>query len=301
MKKSFFYLTLIATMGLFCVACEKKEEIKPKANFSYEIKELTVTFTNNSKDGVSYSWDFGDQKTSTDKDPVHTYSDYGNFDVKLTVKSATGHTATKKETIVLSKPLVLVDGKFDEWANIPAEKLAVSTLDVETSDSTTLCLKEMKFCADNLFIYMYMKLDTIYGNAMDIYLNTDGNKDNGYNGWMWQNQHADYLMQGFKNEKYDMCLIAYDESKNGAWGWLSPNIVEPGNGLMTISEMKKVSETIVEFEARIIRQYIPNLGDEVQISIAHSGVLGDAWTTSGGLPTVTKTGDKNPGLIVKLK
>ena len=300
MKKNVFKLVLFATIGLFFVACEKEEVITPTASFTYEADGLTVTFTDNSTNATSYAWDFGDSNTSTEKNPVHTYADYGTFNVVLTVTSASGKTATKSETIAFTRPLIVLDGNFADWNDVPANKLAVATLDLATSNETTLRLKEMKFCADDMFIYMYMRMDTLHANAMDIYMNIDGAAETGYNGWMWQNQRADYLMQGFKADNYDMRLAAYDESKGGGWGWLTPNIVDTGMGLMTISEMKTVSGSIVEFEAQIIREFIPNLGNEVQISVGHSGVAGSPWTTSGGLPTVTATGDKNPGLILKL-
>jgi len=196
--------------------------------------------------------------------------------------------------------LITIDGNFADWAEVPSNLLAVATLDEEAASETVLRLKEMKFCADDMFIYMYMKLDTEDANAMDIYLNTDASTETGYNGWMWNELAANYLMQGFYADNYDMRLAAYDEAVGGGWGWLQPNIVDAGSGLMTISEMKTVSGTIVEFEAQIIREFIPGLGDNVRISVGHSGVAGDAWTTSGGLPTVTATGDKNPGLLVKL-
>jgi len=43
----------------------------------------TVTFTNQSNNGASYLWDFGDGTYSTDLNPVHVYQNFGNFNVKL--------------------------------------------------------------------------------------------------------------------------------------------------------------------------------------------------------------------------
>ena len=301
MKKKFLKFILLAAIGFGFIACgdDETKEVKPVAGFTYVVDELKVTFTDASKDAVSYAWNFGDSKTSTDKNPVHTFAAQGTYEVELTVTSETGHTSSKKETVSLEKPLIKVDGNFSDWAEVPAARLAVATLDTEVS--TLHALKEMKFCADPMYIYMYMRLDTKDANAMDIYLNIDNSGENGYNGWMWQNLGANYLMQGFFADNYDMRLAAYNEAIGGGWGWLSPDVVEAGSGLMTISDMRTVSGTIVEFEARIIREFIPNLGnDAVWISVGHSGVAGDAWTTSGGLPTVTSTGDKNTSLKVNL-
>ncbi|MFH2096358.1 MAG: C25 family cysteine peptidase [Bacteroidota bacterium] len=45
---------------------------------------VTVTFTNNSTNATSYLWDFGDGNTSTDENPVHTYTANGTYTVTLT-------------------------------------------------------------------------------------------------------------------------------------------------------------------------------------------------------------------------
>jgi PKD repeat protein len=45
----------------------------------------TVNFINNSIDGDSYLWDFGDGNTSTDENPIHNYNAPGFYNVTLTV------------------------------------------------------------------------------------------------------------------------------------------------------------------------------------------------------------------------
>ncbi|MEZ4803441.1 MAG: M14 family zinc carboxypeptidase [Gelidibacter sp.] len=61
---------------------------KADANFSFEVNPANngeVTFTNTSTDATSYSWDFGDLVgSSTDADPVYTYTASGTYDVELT-------------------------------------------------------------------------------------------------------------------------------------------------------------------------------------------------------------------------
>lgn len=46
---------------------------------------FTVNFVNNSINGVSYVWDFGDGGTSIARSPSHTYNSIGNYSVKLVV------------------------------------------------------------------------------------------------------------------------------------------------------------------------------------------------------------------------
>ncbi len=43
---------------------------------------------------TSYQWDFGDGNTSTDANPVHTYTNQGTYTVQLTITTSTGCTET---------------------------------------------------------------------------------------------------------------------------------------------------------------------------------------------------------------
>jgi PKD repeat protein len=63
---------------------------KPNAAFTTAVSGLTVTFTNTTTDGASYSWDFGDGQTSTAMSPVHTYATQGIYNITLTATNTNG-------------------------------------------------------------------------------------------------------------------------------------------------------------------------------------------------------------------
>ena len=44
-----------------------------------------VQFLNQSYNGDNFTWNFGDGQTSTENNPIHTYTDFGLFDVQLSV------------------------------------------------------------------------------------------------------------------------------------------------------------------------------------------------------------------------
>lgn len=69
---------------------------------------LTVSFQNNSPDAVRFEWDFGDSTFSTERNPSHTYTAYGNFTVRLKVTNATGCTDffTMPEPVSIAKPQI---------------------------------------------------------------------------------------------------------------------------------------------------------------------------------------------------
>lgn len=67
--------------------------------------------TQSGSGAVSYSWTFGDGGTSTAADPVHSYSNYGIFTVKLTASTiGCVHTKTFKDTVA---PLPIVNFILD--------------------------------------------------------------------------------------------------------------------------------------------------------------------------------------------
>ena len=104
MKKIFLALSLIS-LGLSSCSSDNNE-VPTKtsetavANFKVATKDGTVneqqtfTFENDSKNAVSYLWDFGDGVTSKEKVPNYAYPSCGYYTVKLTVTDANGKTNT---------------------------------------------------------------------------------------------------------------------------------------------------------------------------------------------------------------
>ncbi|MEM9676185.1 MAG: PKD domain-containing protein [Bacteroidota bacterium] len=80
-----FYLGFIFLL----LACDNEEDpvAPPSAGFTFASNELEVSFTNTSTDAMSYSWDFGDNTTSTETNPVHTYAEAGTYQVTLTASN----------------------------------------------------------------------------------------------------------------------------------------------------------------------------------------------------------------------
>ncbi|MBR1924924.1 MAG: PKD domain-containing protein [Ruminobacter sp.] len=78
----------------------------PVAKFTSKVDGNTVKFTNESTDAdgdeLTYSWDFGDGNTSTDKNPSHTYEVKGEYTVVLTVTDAKKATDSYSRNVSLS-------------------------------------------------------------------------------------------------------------------------------------------------------------------------------------------------------
>ena len=78
----------------------------PDAAFTFEKSGLSVDFHDGSTRDpearfVSWSWDFGDGKKSSVKNPSHTYTAPGDYDVTLTVKDTSGLTDTATQQVTV--------------------------------------------------------------------------------------------------------------------------------------------------------------------------------------------------------
>ncbi|AKB83661.1 cell surface protein [Methanosarcina barkeri 3] len=82
------------------------QPILPVANFTSNLTEgyvpLTVQFTDLSENVTEREWDFGDGSTSREQEPVHTFSEAGNYSVNLTADNDNG-TSTKTSKIIVNK------------------------------------------------------------------------------------------------------------------------------------------------------------------------------------------------------
>ncbi|MEI7980884.1 MAG: PKD domain-containing protein [Bacteroidota bacterium] len=96
MKRNLLYLISILFILISAAGCKKKDMGTPaastQASFSYVVNNqgyapCEVTFTNSSLNAIGYLWDFGNGMTSTEMNPVTTYSTPGLYNVKLTCTS----------------------------------------------------------------------------------------------------------------------------------------------------------------------------------------------------------------------
>lgn len=87
-----------------------------KANFSItEVNYLKVSFANTSTGGaVSYLWNFGDNVTSTEQNPTHTYAEAGEYSVSLIITDSDGNQSEPYvQTVKVSaEPVVLPNYSF---------------------------------------------------------------------------------------------------------------------------------------------------------------------------------------------
>jgi hypothetical protein len=99
---------IVATLGVCLIfACERL----PNPKFSYLPRENTeagdsIWFTNLSRSGDQFSWNFGDGNSSVEEDPSHLYTLPGAYEVILTARNDAGEESFS-QLISVKDPTVL--------------------------------------------------------------------------------------------------------------------------------------------------------------------------------------------------
>lgn len=81
----------------------------PVPSFNITSNELTISLENNSTNASSYLWDFGDDNTSTEVNPTHTYTTPGTYDVSLNASNELCGVATVQTVTVMTTSVAELD------------------------------------------------------------------------------------------------------------------------------------------------------------------------------------------------
>jgi len=107
------FIFMVVTIFLLssCSEDETRKTFPISADIFHSIADKQVAFTALTHSAVSWSWDFGDGETSSEKNPVHVYTDGGYYEVVLTATDNEGTTAVAKiDLAVALTPYVLLTG-----------------------------------------------------------------------------------------------------------------------------------------------------------------------------------------------
>ena len=97
-------LTVSTADGQMATDTQQLEVIDPSSNdpvadFDFTANLLEVTFTDQSINASTYSWDFGDGNNSSLASPVHTYAAAGTYTVSLTITNSEAEMDTESKMV----------------------------------------------------------------------------------------------------------------------------------------------------------------------------------------------------------
>ena len=152
------------------------------------IKAQEMSFTDKSAGATSWSWNFGDGSTSTDKSPKHTYNTAGIYSVALSVTDGTDNNSITKKIRVLDpdKGEQIMAGNMelaDAWEHAPVGGTALTGYEFNYTAGSA---KGLRLYATppsgngtNIFLYqpIYLKAGEKYElNGKFIQLNANANQ-----------------------------------------------------------------------------------------------------------------------------
>ncbi len=145
--------------------------ISPVVSFSADIKSGTVPFTVQFTDTSSYSpaaweWSFGDGSSSTEENPLHTYTTAGSYSVTLTATNAGGSRTTTASNYISASPVTTVSTTV-ETISTPAVTITTSATPAATlaADVTT---KGDPISDSSSIFYIIVGVLVIVGIGIDV-------------------------------------------------------------------------------------------------------------------------------------
>jgi PKD repeat protein len=270
-------MTAFFIAALTFVSCAD-DPVMPSPDFSFEIADKTVTFTNLSEHADSYSWDFGDSNTSTDANPVHTYAAYGDYDVRLTAKNADGEKIQKITISVVKEwPAIAIDGNFSDWDAVEnfysgyGEGGGSLTVAKVTSDAASSKL------------YFYVKGDLSAANhVIQVLIDADGDAATGWQTTNLATNGAEYQFEYYIQDSWAGTYAWSSDEAVQDWPWIDDITNDPDNG--DIQESSGViGDSEIEFviETSLMKNPVP--ADQIGI---YFWAQNTDWNQVGQLPPV---------------
>lgn len=300
MKKNRLLLTLaiIALGALVLSSCGEDPVDEPTPNFTYEINDKTVAFTNTSTNATTYSWTFGDDQTSTEESPTHMYDAYGDYDVRLT---ADGETLKQTISVVKEWPTIAIDGDFSDWADVPVLQAAGD------SSGTLVEVKVTYDGAANLLFYVKKTDDPVY--ILTFFVDTDNDPTTGWNPGEADGAYAWYASNG-SDSQLEMIVEEFVDGDPMAlgtsiWGYNAEGDIDwpfddetEGTGVWydVVTEITGASPSNWignEIEFKIPVTAFPGTMSIEQINLYVWG-LDDTWTDAGYLPEIMTDPKQSP-------
>lgn len=293
MKKN--RITLLSMAAFFVaaltfVSCGEDEKPAPVSDFSFEIDDKTVTFTNTSTNATSYSWDLGDNTLSTDMNPVHTYMAYGDYDVRLTAMGEGGEVI-KKQTISVVKewPAIAIDGSFGDWDAVESFYSGFGEA------GGNLMEAKVTSEASGSKLYFYIKGDlSVANHVIQILIDADGDAATG-----WQTENlgtngAEYQFEYYVQPGPPWAgTYGWDSDPAVAdWPWILDITNDPDNGDI-VESSGVVGDAEIEFVIETSLMKNPVVADQIGIYFWSQNT---EWSQVGQLPPV----DADPLSVVKM-
>ncbi|MCF6241329.1 MAG: PKD domain-containing protein [Bacteroidales bacterium] len=147
--------------------CENSDEVfvlvnpLPSADFSYSGEGLEISFFNNSKNADSYFWDFGDEQTAYENNPIHTYQTPGEYEVVLIASNTKCGNSQFKQTINIIGTFVELFNATDLALIYPNPSNGIFTIEIKKHTVSNVKVEIMDIAGQILYKKYYKSANII--------------------------------------------------------------------------------------------------------------------------------------------
>lgn len=282
MKNIVTKIGIILFIFSIVVSCEKENDSKLHAVFSYVPDGFNVNFTNFSTGATTYVWNFGDgSEESTLKNPTHVFKSKGDYTVKLIASDGVNESVFDDQVTILG-PNIKIDGNFADWEYVEY------AFQNETNKGGSL--RAVKFFAygNNLNFYFEGTNDMAFA-VFDMFIDSDNNPATGFQSWQWPaGSGADYLLEGSPTAGGS---VYKHTDPSGGWGWETKSSFSDAckfSAIKTVGDGKAI-------EFSIDKTKLGNVVSRIAFAITE---LTESWSAIGSLPAKEEPTSKY--LVVKL-
>lgn len=190
-----------------------KDMTLPIASFRVENNNChaacEIKFIDQSSNGISYFWEFGDGESSSEQNPTHTYCESGSFSVKLTIQDNQGRKDNTTMDVTIDQSLL-----FSKTFGGTEEDRGVKIISTSDGGYAILGITQ-SFGAGNRDVY-FARTDA-QGNLLVGYPRTYGNSEDDACVDIIQTKDGGYAMIGTttdKNGRNNVLFIRTDSEGN---------------------------------------------------------------------------------------
>ena len=176
-KIRIYSLLFLFITSFFVTSCDKETdriEWPLSAEIFFSVKDKQVAFTALTHSATQWHWDFGDGTSSSEKHPVHIYTEGGYYLATLTATDKNGQTVSKEVNLAIAlTPYALLVGNHTKpgydgktWKLAPGH--SVNDKLVNSDASLSLMDEDIEYLPTGAFD-LYLGLKEAYNDEFTFY------------------------------------------------------------------------------------------------------------------------------------
>jgi PKD repeat protein len=282
----------------------------PEAGFSFSANETVVNFTNESLNGDTYAWDFGDGNTSTEESPEYDYLFNGTYVVELVASNNCGSSTISETITIEAAPTGIINANvtagctplnvtYDGTSSFNADSF-FWTFEGGTPASSTMAEPQVQYDSAGTFDVILVTTnafgaDTVFLNN---YVSVSSSPEADFS-YVDNELEVTFssMATGFDSLSWDFGDGNMSSETNPIHTYANEGTYEVVLVAMSQSCGNDTSIQMIDVDESITASYVPSTTEgcatlEVQFTLGSNGATSVNWVFEGGTPA--SSSDFNP-------